>query len=158
MPQCQFPIFWCFCVSEKLHRKYSRNWTKQKPNIQKFTKASREPKRRRKGAKRWPHHQGVRSRAWPRRPVVSPTWSTSVTTSNLIQIRSARYVFHRNPRNIVCDIHNVVGSQSHRHYNTVVQIQWSYRPSHITTQYSSGNNVFGPCLHPTGNGDTRRRA
>jgi hypothetical protein len=49
-----------------------------------------------------------------------------------------------------CDIHNVVGNQFHRHYNTVVQIQWSYRPSHITTQYSSGNNVFGPCLLPTG--------
>jgi hypothetical protein len=30
MPQCQFPVFCCFCVSEKLHRKYSRNWTKQK--------------------------------------------------------------------------------------------------------------------------------
>jgi hypothetical protein len=24
------PVFCCFCVSEKLHRKYSRNWTKQK--------------------------------------------------------------------------------------------------------------------------------
>ena len=23
------PVFCCFCVSEKLHRKYSRNWTKQ---------------------------------------------------------------------------------------------------------------------------------
>jgi hypothetical protein len=31
MPQCQFPIFCCFCVLEKLQRKYSRNWTKQKP-------------------------------------------------------------------------------------------------------------------------------
>jgi hypothetical protein len=30
MPQCQFPVFCCFCVSEKLHRKYSRNWKKQK--------------------------------------------------------------------------------------------------------------------------------
>jgi hypothetical protein len=30
MPQCQFPVFCCFCVSEKLHRKYSRKWTKQK--------------------------------------------------------------------------------------------------------------------------------
>jgi hypothetical protein len=29
MPQFQFPVFCCFCVSEKLHRKYSRNWTKQ---------------------------------------------------------------------------------------------------------------------------------
>jgi hypothetical protein len=33
MPQCQFPVFWCFCVSEKLHRKYSQNWTKQKPKF-----------------------------------------------------------------------------------------------------------------------------
>jgi hypothetical protein len=31
MTQCQFPVFCYFCVSEKLHRKYSRNWTKQKP-------------------------------------------------------------------------------------------------------------------------------
>jgi hypothetical protein len=29
MPLCQFPVFCYFCVSEKLHRKYSRNWTKQ---------------------------------------------------------------------------------------------------------------------------------
>jgi hypothetical protein len=33
MPQCQFPIFCYFYVSEKLYRKYSRNWTKQKPNL-----------------------------------------------------------------------------------------------------------------------------
>jgi hypothetical protein len=30
MPQCQFPIFCYFCVSEKLHKKYFWNWTKQK--------------------------------------------------------------------------------------------------------------------------------
>jgi hypothetical protein len=30
MPQCQFSVFCCFYVSEKLHRKYSRNWMKQK--------------------------------------------------------------------------------------------------------------------------------
>jgi hypothetical protein len=30
MQQCQFPVFYCFCVLEKLHRKYSRNWMKQK--------------------------------------------------------------------------------------------------------------------------------
>jgi hypothetical protein len=77
MPQCQFPIFCSFCVSEKLHRKYSRNWTKQKPDIQKFTEASKEPKRRRNGARGWPHHQRARPRAWSRRPMVSPTWSTS---------------------------------------------------------------------------------
>jgi hypothetical protein len=33
MPQCQFPVFYCFCVSKKLHRKYSRNWMKQKPKL-----------------------------------------------------------------------------------------------------------------------------
>jgi hypothetical protein len=26
--QCQFPVLCYFYVSEKLHRKYSRNWTK----------------------------------------------------------------------------------------------------------------------------------
>jgi hypothetical protein len=38
MPQCQFPVFCCFCVSEKLHRKYSQNWTKQKPKFLFFPK------------------------------------------------------------------------------------------------------------------------
>jgi hypothetical protein len=33
MPQCQFPVFCYFYVSEKLHRKYSWNWTKQKPKF-----------------------------------------------------------------------------------------------------------------------------
>jgi hypothetical protein len=33
MPQCQFPVFCWFCVLGKLHRKYSRDWTKQKPNL-----------------------------------------------------------------------------------------------------------------------------
>jgi hypothetical protein len=32
-------LFFCyFCVSEKLHRKYSRNWTKQKPKFLFFPK------------------------------------------------------------------------------------------------------------------------
>jgi hypothetical protein len=77
MPQCQFPVFCCFCVSKKLHRKYSRNWTKQKADVQIFTKASREPKRRRKGATGRPHHQGARPAPGPRRPVVWAPWSTS---------------------------------------------------------------------------------
>jgi hypothetical protein len=38
MPQCNFPVFCSFCVSEKLHRKYSRNWMKQKPNLLFFLK------------------------------------------------------------------------------------------------------------------------
>jgi hypothetical protein len=70
MPQCQFPIFCCFCVSEKLHWKYSRNWMKQKPNIPIFNEASRRPKRRRRGARGQPHHQGAR-------PSGEGPWSTS---------------------------------------------------------------------------------
>jgi hypothetical protein len=77
MPQCQFPIFCCFCVSKKLHGKYSQNWTKQKPDVQIFTEASREPKRRRKGATGRPHHQGAWPAPGPRRPVVWAPWSTT---------------------------------------------------------------------------------
>jgi hypothetical protein len=77
MPQCQFPVFSYFCVSEKLHRKYSRNWTKQKPNIQKFSEASRSPKRRRRGATGQPHSRAAWPRPWPRPLRVRPPWSTS---------------------------------------------------------------------------------
>jgi hypothetical protein len=77
MPQCQFPVFCCFCVLEKLHRKYSRNWTKQKPNVPIFNEASRRPKRGRRGATGRPHHQGARPAPGPRLPVVRPPWSTS---------------------------------------------------------------------------------
>jgi hypothetical protein len=85
MPQCQFPVFCYFCVSEKLHRKYSRNWTKQKPNVQILNEASRTPKRRQNRARGWSHHQGARPRACPRRPMVSPTWSTSDTAPSPIK-------------------------------------------------------------------------
>jgi hypothetical protein len=76
MPPCQFPVFCCFCVSEKLHRKYSQNWTKQKPEVQIFNRASRRPKRRRSRARGRPHHQGARPAPGPRRPVVWAPWST----------------------------------------------------------------------------------
>jgi hypothetical protein len=77
MPQCQFSVFCCFCVSEKLHRNYSRNWKKQKLNLPIFNEASRRPKRRRRGATGWPHHRGVRPSPWPRPPMVRAPWSTS---------------------------------------------------------------------------------
>jgi hypothetical protein len=76
MPQYQFPIFCCFCVSEKLHRKYSWNWMKQKPDIQKFTEASREQKRRQRGATGRPHSRAARPRPWPRPLCVRPPRST----------------------------------------------------------------------------------
>jgi hypothetical protein len=76
MPQCQFPIFYSFCVLEKLHRKYSRNWTKQKPNLLLFIKASRSPKGRQRGATCWPHSRAVWPSPWPRPLCVRPPWST----------------------------------------------------------------------------------
>jgi hypothetical protein len=69
--------FLLFCVLEKLHRKYSRNWTKQKPDIQKFTEASRGPKRRRRGATSRPHNRAAWPRPWPRPLCVRPPRSTS---------------------------------------------------------------------------------
>jgi hypothetical protein len=85
MPQCQFLVFCYFCVSEKLHRKYSRNWMKPKPDVQIFHGASRTPKKRRSRTRGWPHHQGVRPTPGPRRPVVWAPWSTSDTTSSPIK-------------------------------------------------------------------------
>jgi hypothetical protein len=77
MPQCQFPGFCCFCVSEMLHRKYSQNWTKQKPDVQIFHGVFRRPKRKRSRARGWPHHRAARPRAGPRPLVVWAPWSTS---------------------------------------------------------------------------------
>jgi hypothetical protein len=71
MPQCQFPIFCYFCVSEKLHRKYSRNWTtKAEPPI--FTKALRRPKMRRTGARGQAHHRVAWPSPWPCHHMVRP--------------------------------------------------------------------------------------
>jgi hypothetical protein len=89
MPQCQFPVFCCFCVSEKLHRKYSRNWTKQKPDVQIFQGASRRLKRRRSRARGRPHHRAAWPRAGPRPLVVWAPWSTSDTAP--LPIRTPRW-------------------------------------------------------------------
>ena len=62
--------FVLFLVSEILHRKYSRNWTKQKPRVLFFHGASRRPKEIRSGATRWRHHKAARPRRGPRRPMV----------------------------------------------------------------------------------------
>ena len=70
MPQCQFPVFCCFCVSEVIHRKYSWNWTKQKPEVLFFPGASIHPKRGRRGATCHPHTGLARPRPWPRHPGV----------------------------------------------------------------------------------------
>jgi hypothetical protein len=76
MPQCQFPVFCCFCVSEKLHKKYSWNWTKRRPKLLFCPGEGRGPNESRRGARGHPHHQGARPRPWPRPTMVRPPWST----------------------------------------------------------------------------------
>jgi hypothetical protein len=85
MPQCQFPVFCYFCVSEKLHRKYSQNWMKPKPVVQIFHGVSRTPKERRRGATGHPHHRAARPRAGPCPLVVRPPWPTSDAASSPIK-------------------------------------------------------------------------
>jgi hypothetical protein len=85
MPQCQFPVFCYFCVSEKLHREYSRNWTKQKPNLLLFNEDSRRPKRRWRGATGRPHHRAAWPAPGPRPLVVRPPWPTSRATPSPIK-------------------------------------------------------------------------
>jgi hypothetical protein len=76
MPRYQFTVFCYFSVLEKLHRKYFRNWTKQKPNIPILNESSRRPKRRRSRARGWPHHKGAWPRPWPRHPMARGPSST----------------------------------------------------------------------------------
>src|SRR6266480_1982649 len=49
------PCFLLFLVSEKLHRKYSRNWTKQKPKLLFFPEPSRAPKESCNQTRGWSH-------------------------------------------------------------------------------------------------------
>ena len=51
-----------FLVSEILHMKYSRNWTKLMPTVLYFTEASREPERDQRGALGAPPHMAARPR------------------------------------------------------------------------------------------------
>jgi hypothetical protein len=83
------PCFLLFCVSEKLHRKYSRNWTKQKPNLLFLLKFHEDRRWDGWGARSQPHprvarptpgprHQGLRPASPPpdaaQSPINSPRW------------------------------------------------------------------------------------
>jgi hypothetical protein len=86
LPQCQFPVFCCFCVSELIHRKYSRNWTKQVPEVLFFSEASRDPKKRRRGATRAPHIGLARPGPWPHHPCVRTSGPSSDIAPSPIKI------------------------------------------------------------------------
>jgi hypothetical protein len=82
MPQCQFPVFCCFCVSEVIHRKYSRNWTKQVPKVLFYPKASRDLKESRRQGTRAPHAGVAWLGPWPRGPRVrAPGPSSDIAPS-----------------------------------------------------------------------------
>jgi hypothetical protein len=103
MPQCQFPVFCYFCVLEKLHRKYSQNWTKQKPNLLIFTEASRRSKRRWRGVTGQPHHRAAWAAPGPRPIWVRPPWPTLDDVSSPIKTPHREKPMERIafPRNIL---------------------------------------------------------
>ena len=95
MPQCQFPVFCCFLVSEKLLRKYSRNCTKQKPKSLFFPTRSRTPKRKRRREPRRRQQVGARLPPLPRRRMM--TWPRASTAFALSPIYCPR---RKNPKTI----------------------------------------------------------
>jgi hypothetical protein len=76
MPQCQFLVFCCFRISKKLHRKYSRNWTKQKLKFPFFP--TRDGIQSKDGGEPGPATPwGGAAYSWPVPPGGVATWHTS---------------------------------------------------------------------------------
>ena len=67
------PCFQLFLVSEKLHRKYSRNWTKFMES-QYFTRRLQKPEGETRGRPGWPTPPPGAAEPWPRLGRVWPTW------------------------------------------------------------------------------------
>jgi hypothetical protein len=65
-------LFSAIFLFQKSYRKYSRNWTKQKPNLLFFQNMSPSPKQRWRGARTWPHPRVARAKPLPRHQGVSP--------------------------------------------------------------------------------------
>jgi hypothetical protein len=72
MPQCQFLIFCYFCVSEKLRRKYSRNWMKQKSNLLFLSRRVTKSEDETEGARGQAHPRAARPAPGPRHLGVRP--------------------------------------------------------------------------------------
>ena len=75
--------FLLFFVSEILHRKYSQNWTGQKPEIMYLPCQHRRTRGSRRSAPGRPHPPQARPRAGPRRGMVRPTWAATDLASPL---------------------------------------------------------------------------
>jgi hypothetical protein len=71
------PSFLLFLCFRKVTQEIFSELDEQKLNLPVFTEASRRPKRRRRGARGQPHHQGAWPSPWPCPPMVKAPWSTS---------------------------------------------------------------------------------
>jgi hypothetical protein len=69
-------LFSAILVLEKLHKKYSQNWTKEKPNLL-FLPKLREAEDEMEGARGPASPPGARPSPWPCPPVVRPPGPTS---------------------------------------------------------------------------------
>ena len=74
MPVSCFLLFLC---SRVIHSKYSRNWTKQVPEVLFYPEASRDPKESRRWGTRGPHAQVARPAPGPHHPRVWPPGPSS---------------------------------------------------------------------------------
>jgi hypothetical protein len=101
------PVFCCFCIPEKLYRKYSQNWTKQKPNLLFFPTRRWSPKQRWRSASRWPHYL-VAPPLWQRHRMV---WAPRVPSD--ITLPPIKWLRRENPKRI--SIHPRKVPQRHRH-------------------------------------------
>jgi hypothetical protein len=127
------PCFLLFLCFGNATQKYSRNWTKQKPDVQIFHGASRRPKRRRIRARGRPHNRAARPRAGPRLLVVWAPWSTSDAAPS--PIRTPRREKPKDPDHF---------SRTHRD------------PPPPSTQRSGGSRSSS--RHPTREGNRHQRS
>jgi hypothetical protein len=89
MPQCQFHVFCYFCVLEKLHRKHSRNWTKQKPKFL-FSRHETESKAETEGSQGPATPWGGTGQPLAVPPGGRATWPTSERRPSAYIFSSAR--------------------------------------------------------------------
>jgi hypothetical protein len=103
------PVFCYFCVSEKLHGKYSRNWTKRRP---KFLFCCHEHGVQRGeggGARRQPHLVVARVTLWPRHQVV---WAPGPPPD--IALPPIYFLRRENPKSVGIHPRKVLQRRRHR--------------------------------------------
>jgi hypothetical protein len=72
MPQCQFPVFCYFCVSEKVTHEIFSELDETKAEVPIYLTRRQSPEERRRRTKGQPHHRVARATPWPRHQVVWP--------------------------------------------------------------------------------------